>query len=158
MLLLPAPGVRAHALQPEAGLPAEFALGLGRVCIAHGGITRAAVDDLKVLIDNKKFKECLEKVEPQLQGRTSQGQLPRLLYYQGRALAGLDKDMDATVALMRVVIHFPDHKYAALARMYAGDLFQKRGDKKQAKALWAEAQGSAHNDPELKEGLQKRLN
>jgi tetratricopeptide (TPR) repeat protein len=104
---------------------------------------RKEIAPIAQLVKEQQFNRSLERIETLLTPQA--GHLRADLYYwQGRALMGKAKGQDtkdmrrAGLALMRVVIHYPDHPLAAECLYTAGTLCHQTGRDEAARRLWSE--------------------
>jgi tetratricopeptide (TPR) repeat protein len=135
-----APG-QAPVPAPEQGTSPGPALLVGEA--------EAARDLIEEALAAGDAKKALALTDRDLDN--SKVDLSKLLYQRGRALAALDKDIDAAMAFMRVAIHYGRSDYAVPALIGAGKVFTKMNQKSDAQTALQEAKSLSRDDAQIQE-------
>jgi tetratricopeptide (TPR) repeat protein len=152
--LLAQPEPQAPAAEPGDGAAAASP------SVAAGGDEGVEIDlatsgdPISNLIKAGQLEEALEQINNALDRRGAS--LSRLLYQRGVTQAALDRDKDAALSFMRVVIHFsPTSQWYTPALIEAGKVMQRLGQPEHARTLWSEA--VAQGDEEQEQQAQQLL-
>jgi len=133
--------------------------------LVHGGaLTGGAepdVDPIMQMIQGGKAADALKYIEAELQNEDSRVSTSKLLYQRGLCLAAAgNRDQDALLSFMRVVIHFNHNttEWYTPSLIEAGRICLKLEQPQHASDLLQQAWRLAEGDPELSKQVQELRN